>query len=202
MLKLSGFLFAVCSLAAEPAAYTETLYPEWGQSLEISKEVLREKTDHADLVIFENPLFGRILALDGIVQLTEADEPVYHEMLTHVPLLTHENPASVLIVGGGDGGILREVMRHSSVQRVVLVEIDPSVIELSKKYFPKVSNGAFDDPRLEIVIQDASEYVKSAQESFDVIICDSTDPVGPGAVLFTSEFYGDCKGCCAKMASS
>ena len=194
MLKIGGFLFAVCALAAEPVTYTETLYPEWGQSFEISREILREKTDHADLVIFENPVFGRILALDGIVQLTEADEPVYHEMLTHVPLLTHENPTSVLIVGGGDGGILREVMKHSSVQKVVLVEIDPSVIELSKEYFPKVSNGAFDDPRLQIVIQDASQYVKSTEESFDIIICDSTDPVGPGAVLFTSEFYGDCKG--------
>jgi len=193
-MKMFGFFaLAASALIAEPVKYDETLYPEWAQTFEVSKEILREKTECQDLVIFENPRFGRVLALDGIIQLTEADEPIYHEMMVHVPLFTHENPTSVLVVGGGDGGILREVLKHDSVQRAVLVDIDSSVIELSKKYFPKVSNGSHDDPRVEVVIQDASKFIKETEESFDVIICDSSDPIGPSAVLFTNEFYGDCK---------
>lgn len=194
MWKFSAFACAASLVAADMPTYTETLYPEWGQTFEISKEILREKTEYQDLVIFENLRFGRVLALDGVIQLAEADEPVYHEMMVHVPVLTHGSVTSVLIIGGGDGGILREVLKHPSIQKVVLVEIDASVIELSKNYFPKVSNGGFDDPRVEVIIQDASKFVKTADASFDVIICDSTDPIGPGAVLFTSEFYGDCKG--------
>jgi spermidine synthase len=171
----------------------ETLYPDWGQAFSIEQELLREKTEHQDLVIFKNPMFGRVLALDGVIQLTEADEAIYHEMLSHVPLLSHGSPSSVLIIGGGDGGVLREVLKHPTVERAVLVDIDPSVIALSKKYFPKVSNGAFLDPRVEVIIQDAALYVQTSEDVFDVIICDSTDPIGPGEVLFTSEFYGHCK---------
>lgn len=193
MLKMSLILLAASGLSAEPLRFSETLYPDWAQSFSMSEEIYRERTELQDLVIFENPVFGRVLALDGAVQLTEADEPIYHEMMVHVPLLTHDKPSTVLIIGGGDGGTLREVLKHSAVKRVVHVEIDPSVIEMSKKYFPKVSNGAFDDPRVEVIIQDAAEYVKMSEESFDVIICDSCDPVGPAVVLFTSEFYGNCK---------
>ena len=191
--KINALVAAAGALFAKESAFVETLYSDWGQTFTSSREILREKTDFQDLVIFENALFGRVLMLDGVVQLTEADEPIYHEMMTHVPLLAHGKASSVLVIGGGDGGILREVLKHSSVKRVVLVEIDSSVIALSKKYFPKVSNGAFEDSRVEILIQDAAEYVKSAKEQFDVILCDSTDPVGPGEVLFTSEFYGNCK---------
>ena len=175
------------------ASFTETLYSDWGQTFEVDHEILHEKTAQQDLLIFENRTFGKVLALDGVVQLTEADEPIYHEMLVHVPLLTHGNVTSVLLIGGGDGGSLREVLKHRSVERVVLVEIDPSVIALSKHYFPRVSNGAFDDPRVEIVIQDGAEYVENVEEQFDCILCDSTDPTGPGAVLFTESFYGGCK---------
>ncbi|MES2122887.1 MAG: polyamine aminopropyltransferase, partial [Chlamydiota bacterium] len=145
----------------------------------------REQTSEQDLVIFENPRLGRVLALDGIIQLTEADEHVYHEMIVHVPLLTHGQAEKVLIIGGGDGGALREVLRHGQVQKVVLVEIDPTVIAMCREMFPMVSRGSFDDPRAEIVIADGTEYVRTAEERFDVIICDSTDPVGPGKVLFT-----------------
>lgn len=159
----------------------------------MDKEVHHEKTELQDLIIFDNAYFGRVMALDGVVQLTEADEPIYHEMMTHVPLLTHGNATSVLVIGGGDGGSLREVLKHPGVKRLVLVEIDPSVIELCKKYLPGLSKGAFEDPRVEVIIQDASEYVKEKGELFDVIICDSTDPIGPGQVLFTQEFYGGCK---------
>ncbi len=173
--------------------YDETLYPEWRQEVRIDQLIVQEKTDWQDLVIFENARLGRVLALDGVVQTTQADEFVYHEMMTHVPLIAHANPENILIIGGGDGGILREVVRHKRVKRVVMVEIDPSVVELSKEYLPTLSNGAFNDSRFELVIADGTHFVKNTSERFDIIICDSTDPHGPGAVLFTEEFYGDCK---------
>jgi spermidine synthase len=108
-------------------------------------------------------------------------------------LIAHGSAENVLIIGGGDGGILREVVRHKNVKKVVMVEIDRAVVDLSKQYLPTLSNGAFDDPRLELVIADGAEFVKNTKERFDVIICDSTDPIGPGEVLFTQEFYGNCK---------
>lgn len=174
-------------------SYRETLYPYWGQWLENTHTILQEKTPSQDLLIFENPQFGRVLALDGVVQLTTADEAIYHEMMVHTPLLAHAAPKSVLIIGGGDGGILRETVRHTGLERILLVEIDSSVISLTKQYFPSLSNGAFDDPRVEIFIGDGAEYVKNSKETFDVILCDSTDPEGPAECLFTSEFYKNCK---------
>ncbi|WMS87545.1 polyamine aminopropyltransferase [Pleionea litopenaei] len=169
--------------------YLEVLYPTYGQYFEVKEVLFEHKTDHQHLIIFNNDHFGRVMALDGIIQTTEKDEFIYHEMLTHVPLMAHRSPKSVLIIGGGDGGILRETLRHSNVERVVQVEIDQSVIDMCKEYFPKHSNGAFDDPRAEIVIADGMDYVKQATETFDIIISDSTDPVGPGEVLFTNDFY-------------
>jgi spermidine synthase len=181
------------SLLAETSAFIETLYDGWGQSLGISEEIVRHKSDSQELVLFQNPIFGRVLALDGVVQLTEADEAIYHEMMVHVPLLSHDHPKSVLVIGGGDGGSLREVVKHQQVERIVLVDIDRSVIAFSQQHLPKLSNKAFKDPRLTIEIADAAKFVKECKDSFDIIICDSTDPIGPGKVLFTSEFYGDCK---------
>ena len=171
----------------------ETLYPEWQQGVRLDRVIEKEKTKLQELTIFENERFGLVLALDGVVQTTTADEFVYHEMLAHVPLIAHGNAQQVLIVGGGDGGILREVIRHKNVKRVVMVEIDSSVVEFSKQHLPTLSNGAFEDPRLELIITDGAEYVKNTEERFDVIICDSTDPIGPGEILFTQEFYGNCK---------
>lgn len=175
------------------SSFQETLYDDWRQTFSVEELIYHEKTDYWDLSIFENKLFGRVLALDGIIQLTEKDEYAYHEMLVHVPLLAHPNPKSVLIIGGGDGGILREVLRHKNLERIIEVEIDPTVIELSKKYFPTVSNGAYENPRAQLIIQDAAKYVKETEETFDVIIVDSNDPEGPAKVLFSTEFYGDCK---------
>jgi spermidine synthase len=184
-------LFAALHLHADWAE--ETLYPFWQQRLHIDAKIVEEKTDQQHLIIFENAFFGRVLALDGVIQITEADEFVYQEMLTHIPLLAHENPKRVLIIGGGDGGILREVLRHQTIEKVTLVEIDGSVVERSKQYLPSISKSAFEDPRLELLIQDGVVYVEKTDEKYDVIICDSTDPVGPGAVLFTESFYGQCK---------
>jgi len=172
--------------------YTETLHPSWRQTFRIDQVLHEEKSDLQDLIIFQNSTYGKVLALDGVIQTTEADEFVYHEMMTHVPLLAHGNVKKVLIIGGGDGGILREVLRHKKVEKAVLVEIDGSVVTFSKQYLPSLSKGAFDDPRTQVIIQDGCQYVKNSLEKFDVIICDSTDPFGPGAVLFTSEFYSDC----------
>jgi spermidine synthase len=175
--------------------YHETLYPDWQQAIRIDRVLKEEASECQELIVFENETFGRVLAVDGIIQLTERDEFIYHEMMVHVPLLAHGKVENVLIIGGGDGGIVREVMRHKSVKKVTLVEIDPSVIALSKEYLPMVSRGAFDDPRLTVEIDDGSLFVKNTEESYDVILCDSTDPIGPGEVLFTEEFYRDCKSC-------
>jgi spermidine synthase len=187
------WLLALCLHAYSLERFEESLYPAWKQSFEVSRVNYSQKTDLCEISLFENPVFGKVLAIDSIIQLTEADEGVYSEMMAHVPLLSAAAPTSVLIIGGGDGAILREVLRHSAVKRAVLVEIDPKVIELTRQFMPNLSKGAFSDPRTQVVIQDAAEYVKKEGETFDVIICDSTDPVGPGKVLFTSEFYGNCK---------
>ncbi len=201
--KLIPILIASGTLcAAEPETpatipsvqtwYQETLYPHWGQTFAIDKMIHQEKSEFWDLAIFENSFYGRVLAIDGNIQTTEKDEPMYHEMMVHVPLLAHGNAASVLVIGGGDGGIIREVLRHNTVQKVTMVEIDRSVIDLSKKYLPSLSNGAFDDPRLNLVIQDAAKFVKETGEKFDVIISDAPDPEGAAVVLFSGDFYADC----------
>ncbi len=172
--------------------FTETLYPEFQQRLQISEILFETRTDLQHLVIFENPRFGRVMALDGIVQTTERDEFCYHEMLAHVPILAHGAAKRVAIVGGGDGGALEEVLKHD-VERAVMVEIDAAVVEICREYLPSISNDAFDDPRHELVIADGIRFMKETDETFDVIIIDSTDPVGPSVPLFSQAFYADCR---------
>ena len=179
-----------------PNWYNETLHLEWGQRFRIDKILFEKKTPYFDLIIFENRQFGRVMALDGIIQTTEADEFVYHEMLAHVPLFAHGQAKHVLIIGGGDGGILREVCRHP-VDSITMVEIDRSIIELSQQYFPNHSKGAFHDIRLNLVIEDGANFVAKTKAFYDVIIVDSTDPQGPGAILFSEEFYQSCHKCLA-----
>jgi spermidine synthase len=175
--------------------FTETLHPWLAQRLRMDRVLYREKTEHQDLIIFENEKFGRVLTLDGVVQTTEGDEFVYHEMLTHVPLTAHGNAKRVLIIGGGDGGMAREVLKHPEVEHVTMVEIDRAVVDMSVEHLPSLSAGAFDDPRFELIITDGAAYVAETGDRFDVIIVDSTDPIGPGEVLFTAEFYANCKRC-------
>ena len=175
--------------------YIETLYDSYGQEFAVDKVYFENKTVHQSLIIFENAKFGRVMALDGIIQTTEADEFIYHEMLTHVPLMAHGNVKRVLIIGGGDGGMLREVCKHTSVEHITQVEIDDQVVDMCKEYLPNHSAGAYDDPRVSIVIDDGANFVRECQDHFDVIISDSTDPIGPGDVLFTSDFYENCKKC-------
>ncbi|QEW20616.1 Spermidine synthase [Marinibacterium anthonyi] len=168
----------------------ESLHPDYAQALSIDELLYDSETDHQRLKVFFNTRFGRVLTLDDVVQTTEGDNFIYHEMLTHVPILAHGAAKRVLIIGGGDGGMAREVLRHASVEHVTMVEIDAGVVEFSKTYLPTLSQGAFDDPRLNLVIADGADYMKSPDGAFDVIIVDSTDPIGPGEVLFTDTFYG------------
>lgn len=135
------------------------------------------------------------MALDGVIQTTEKDEFIYHEMMTHVPMFAHGNAKKVLIIGGGDGGILREVLKHPTVDAVTQVEIDQQVIDMCKQYLPKHSAGAFEHPKANVVIADGVDFVNECTEKFDVIISDSTDPIGPGEVLFTSRFYQGIQSC-------
>jgi spermidine synthase len=173
--------------------FQETLYDAISQNFRIDKVYFEQKTGHQSLMIFHNAMLGRVMTLDGVVQTTELDEFIYHEMMAHVPVFAHGNAKRVLIIGGGDGGMLREVLRHKDIAHVTMVEIDSSVIDMAKQYLPKHSAGAFDDERAHVVIADGMDYVRETEERFDVIISDSTDPIGPGEVLFSDDFYGQCR---------
>lgn len=176
-------------------AYLETLYPSWGQQFVMDEVLFEVNTGHQHLVIFNNAQWGTVMALDGVIQTTEKDEFIYHEMMVHVPMMAHGNAKKVLIIGGGDGGILREVLKHDTVESVTQVEIDQQVIDMCIKYLPNHSAGAYDNPKANIVIADGVDFVNECSEKFDVIISDSTDPMGPGEVLFTSRFYQGIKNC-------
>jgi len=166
----------------EPATST------WG--FQIEKEIYSGKSKFQKIGVFETKEFGKILALDSLVQLSTKDEFVYHEMLVHPALFYHQKPKRILIIGGGDGGVLREVAKHP-VKEIFLVDIDEKVIEVSKKYLPSVSRGAFGDRRLKIFIENASKFVKRYNNFFDVIIDDLTDPTGPSFELWKTGFYRD-----------
>lgn len=176
-----------------PQRWTETLYAAYGQTLSVDEVLYEEHSEHQHLLIFRNAIFGTVLALDGVVQTTEKDEFIYHEMMTHVPIIAHGHAKRVLIIGGGDGGIAREVCKHSGVEHITQIEIDPAVIALSKRYLPKHNAGAFDDPRLQLIIGDGYRFVQENKARFDIIISDSTDPEGPAEVLFSSPFYQGCQ---------
>ncbi len=171
----------------------ETFHPHWRVRLKADKVLHEVKTEHQDLVIFENATWGTVLMLDGVCQLTTADEFVYHEMMAHVPLMALKAPKRVLVVGGGDGGVLREVLKHPTIEKATLCEIDRSVVDLSLRHYPGIADGSLDDPRTDLVIADGLKYVAETRERFDAIIVDSSEPIGPSAVLHTREFFADCK---------
>jgi len=171
----------------------ETLYPNWGQRFRVVREIARVRSAFQDIVVFESADHGRVMLLDGVVQITEADEFAYQEMLVHVPLFAHGAARRVLIIGAGDGGVLRRVLEHRNVERVVMVEIDGEVIRLAREHMPAIGGGAWNDPRARIIVGDGIDYVATAEaHAFDVILVDSTDPIGVGEVLFTDAFYGHC----------
>ncbi|CAN6674630.1 hypothetical protein TRVA0_059S00122 [Trichomonascus vanleenenianus] len=161
-----------------------------GQALQLKvEEVLHvEKSDFQDVLVFKSSNWGNVLVLDGVVQASERDEFAYQEMIAHVALNSHPNPKKVLIIGGGDGGVLREVVKHDCVESALLVEIDESVIRLSQKYLPNMAKG-FDHPKVKYIITDGFEYLRTVENEYDVIITDSSDPEGPAEQLFQKTYF-------------
>lgn len=168
--------------------YTEKQTENFGITTKINKTHHTEKTEFQELAMLETEEWGNMLTLDDMVMTTERDEFVYHEMVAHVPLFTHPNPKNVLVVGGGDGGVIREVLKHPSVEKATLVEIDGKVIEYSKQYLPSIA-GTLDDPRVEVKVDDGFMHIAKSEGAYDVIMVDSTEPVGPAVNLFTKGFY-------------
>ena len=163
--------------------YLETRY-----SYKVKKSLFQGKSEFQKVDVVDTYDLGKMLFNDNLVMISEKDEFVYHDMITHVPLFTHPNPKNVLVIGGGDGGSLREVLRHSSVEKCTMVEIDEMVVNACKEHIPQTAC-AFSDPRAELIIDDGLKFVKETKEKFDVIIVDSTDPGGPSTLLFGDEFY-------------
>jgi spermidine synthase len=182
---------------AEKRWIPETLFDPEGFRLtfEVKRVLYELHTEHQHLILFNHKFFGKMLMLDGATQVTSKDEFIYHEMMTHVPILAHGKAKEVLIVGGGDCGIAEEVLKHKSVQRLTQVEIDASVVEFSKEHFPEFTKPVLSDKRFDLIIDDGMNFVAETDRRFDVIIIDSTDPQGPGKVLFSSKFYSGCKRC-------
>ncbi|EGT49477.1 hypothetical protein CAEBREN_25958 [Caenorhabditis brenneri] len=163
-------------------------WPGQAFSLQVKGVLFHAKSKYQDVLVFESTTYGNVLVLDGIVQATERDEFSYQEMLAHLPMFAHPNPKKVLIIGGGDGGILREVLKHDTVEKVVMCEIDQMVIDVAKKYLPGMSSG-FTHPKLDLFVGDGFEFLKNHVNEFDVIITDSSDPVGPAESLFGKTYY-------------
>lgn len=168
--------------------FSEHQEPGLGITCRTKATLHREKTEFQDLMVIDTEAFGRMLLLDGIIQTTIKDEFVYHEMIAHVALNTLKNPKRVLVVGGGDGGSIREIIKHKSVEKATLVEIDRRVVEVSKEYLPEISCG-LQDPRVEVIFDDGIKHVQQNKNTYDLIIVDSTDPIGPAVGLFSKEFY-------------
>jgi spermidine synthase len=185
--------------------FTENQTDRMRFSLRIRETLYRTRTPYQELLVIDTYEYGRMLVLDGMVMVTDFDEFIYHEMIVHVPMCLHPNPKQVLVIGGGDGGSVREILKHPSVEKIVLCEIDEEVINASRKYFPQLSKD-LDNPKVEIIVKDAIEYVKKfyviaseakqpSVNSFDVIIIDSSDPVGPATGLFSYSFLRDVFNC-------
>jgi len=175
--------------------FEEQLDIDRGRALRIRTRTRLErvKSDFQEIEVYETDAFGRMLVHDGVIMLTEFDEAHYHEMIAHVALITHPCPADVLVIGGGDGGTLREVLRHSEVRHARLCEIDPMVPEVCRRHFPALAR-SFDDPRVTLTFADGAEFVTRHPSAFDIIIVDSSDPIGPAEVLFQEAFYTAMKG--------
>ena len=177
----------------ENGYYHEITPSGFGIAIKADKLLYSKQSDFQKVEIFEtDSVLGRVLTLDDLMMTTEGDEFHYHEMIAHVPMMHHPNPKTVLVIGGGDGGTVREVLKHSSVEKVILCEIDKLVIEACKQFLPTIAC-ELDNPKCEILVEDAIEYIKDKENMFDIILIDSTDPMGPGEGLFTEEFYTNVK---------
>ncbi|XP_020785532.2 spermidine synthase [Boleophthalmus pectinirostris] len=167
---------------------TSTLWPGQAMSLQVEEVLHNKKSKFQDVLVFKSKTYGNVLVLDGVIQCTERDEFAYQEMMANLAICSHSNPEKVLIIGGGDGGVLREVVKHPLVQKVVQCEIDEDVINVSKKYLPGMAKGFF-SPKLTLHVGDGFEFMKQNQDAFDIIITDSSDPVGPAESLFKESYY-------------
>ncbi len=164
------------------------MWPGQAMSLKVEEVLYHGRSDFQDILVFKSTDYGIVLVLDGVINVTERDEHSYQEMMAHVPLYAHPNPEKVLVIGGGDGGVVREICKHPGVQEITLCDIDGGVIEVSKKYLPFTAKG-YDDPRVTIRVMDGAIFMEENQATFDVIITDSSDPIGPASVLFETPFY-------------
>ena len=171
--------------------FTEHHTPNVRFSIKVDRQLYSGKSEFQRIDIYDSPEFGRFLTLDGYMMLTEKDEFIYHEMITHVPMAVHPNVKKVLVIGGGDGGTVRELVRYDAIERIDLVEIDELVVEVCKKYLPQTA-GALNDKRINFYFEDGLKFIRHCEDCYDLIIVDSTDPFGPGEGLFTKEFYGSC----------
>lgn len=165
-----------------------SMWPGEVKALEVEEVLFQGKSDFQDVLVFKSKSYGNVLVLDGVIQVTERDEFAYQEMIAHLPIGSHPNPKKVLVIGGGDGGVLREIAKHPGVESIELCEIDKMVPEVSKKYLPALAAG-FDDPRVTVHIADGFKFLAERKNMYDVIITDSSDPVGPAASLFQQPFY-------------
>lgn len=173
--------------------YKEITPAGFGIAIKIKEVLFSDQSPFQKVEILDSDsALGKILTLDDLMMTTEGDEFFYHEMISHIPMMSHKNPQSVLVIGGGDGGTVREVLKHDTVEKVVLCEIDGMVIDVCKKYLPTIA-GKLEDPRVEVLVEDAIEFIKDKENEYDVILIDSTDPMGPGEGLFTEEFYTNVK---------
>ena len=172
--------------------YHEITPEGFGIAIEKDKDLYSETSPYQKVDVFSSRAFGNVLTLDGLMMVTERDEFFYHEMIVHIPMLTHKNPKNILVIGGGDGGTVRELLKHKSVEHIDMVEIDGLVVEASKKFFPTVSS-ELNNPKVNVLIQDAVEFIKDREDIYDIVLIDSTDPIGPGEGLFNEKFYNNVK---------
>lgn len=171
--------------------FSEAHTPDVKLSIKVDKQLYSGQSDFQRIDVFESKEFGRFLTLDGYMMLTEKDEFIYHEMITHVPMAVHPSAKKILVIGAGDGGVIRELTRYGDVECIDMVEIDSLVVDVCKKYLPGTAC-RFDDERVHLYFEDGLRFVRSKEQEYDIIIVDSTDPFGPGEGLFTKEFYGNC----------
>ncbi|MFS8501058.1 MAG: polyamine aminopropyltransferase [Caldicoprobacter sp.] len=171
--------------------YTENHTPNVRFSIKVEKQLVSVESQFQRIDVFESYEFGKILVIDGYLMLTEKDEFIYHEMLTHVPMAVNPDIKNVLVIGAGDGGTIRELTRYQSIEKIDMAEIDKLVVDVCREYIPQTAS-KLDDPRVNIYYEDGLKFVRGKQDEYDLIIVDSTDPFGPGEDLFTKEFYGNC----------
>lgn len=171
--------------------FSELHTPDVKLSIRVDRQLHSEQSRFQRIDVYESPEFGRFLTLDGYMMLTEKDEFIYHEMITHVPMAVHPDVRRVLVIGAGDGGVVRELTRYRGIERIDMVEIDERVVEVCREYLPQTAC-AFGDSRVKLHFEDGLKFVRSREDAYDLIIVDSTDPFGPGEGLFTKEFYGNC----------